>query len=186
MWTQAYLAATVIRAPILPPGRGTVHPTTPLGTIRESSSSLGSTENPNLLPVQTDADDGADLSVMTHHTGQEAEPSSSLVMADPLRQGKGQLQKAEGAFQPVPGGEAGKAVQTQKAGAGQGLQSPSDTGSEAAESVALGSDLERQSFSTVASVMSEEMSEADTQPGSSELLSGELLLPYLPDTNCDL
>ena len=131
------------------------------------------------MSLQTEADAEADPSIMTHQHEQEAEPS--LVEADTLLQYEGQLQKAENAFQPEPERETGKAAQSQKAGGSPGLQSPSDTGSEAAESVALGSDLERQASSTVESVISEVVSEAGVHPVLLGAVSGKLPLSYYRD-----
>lgn len=162
-------------------------PGTPLGTIRESSSSWGSprsTEHPVSLPTCQGEEQAA---VVGSGAGETDKP---LWQAGPLngehkaksafhlhaeRQTSQEVggQRAELAFQADGERQAGHRVAGQEAEAAGSLQSPFDSVSEVAESLAL----EHYGSSSAVSVNSEVISEADaaTQAVWSADASGKLL-----------
>ena len=135
-------------------GGVTAFPGTPLGTIRESSSSWGSpgaTENPASLSTCKEDD-------------QVVLIGSCAPAPDVLLQQGGQLQgqpSSEGAFQLSSERQTCHEVEGKEAEAAGNLQSPFDSASDVAESPLLGSVLNRHGSSSAASVISEVMSEAD-------------------------
>lgn len=149
-------------------GAGAAFPTTPLGTIRESSSSWGSADAPQTLPAHTEADQEAESQADTHQ-GSQAGASSSSLATDAQRQ-----PQAEGAFQLASDRQTVEAAAGQKSKAGPELQSPCESGPEDAESVSLASELEGQASSIAESVISETLVDAgaDSQPASCTQESG--------------
>ena len=169
-------------------GGGAALAMTPLGTIRESTSSWGSAEG-LLSPRQkreaakeadqaadNDADRESDFSSMLHENSQEAALSNVLTMPDVAQPREEQLPQAFAALLRTSEGHTGKAGTAEEGRTGDGLQSPSDTSSAVAHSVALDSELEQQASSSTQSVISEQMSEAELDAGFTlqEITAGEL------------
>lgn len=146
-------------------GGVTAFPGTPLGTIRESSSSWGSqgsTEVPASPPTCKGDEESAVFG------GCPVSNDHPLDQGTPLHRG----QRAEGASQ-LSSSPEGK---TKEAEVPSSPQLPVDSASEVAESIALLSDVDLQGFDSPASVISEVVSEAGSavQAASPAHASGEL------------